>query len=77
MSEGDRWIKAVLEQLPHIPATLQANVLHGAGMRSSYAVDATPRMVLIDANGIVRAAHTGWGRETPGEVAVELRQWLP
>jgi peroxiredoxin len=52
-------------------------ILHGGGMRISYGVDTTPRVVLIDAAGTVRAACTGWGRETAAEVRTELRRWLP
>jgi peroxiredoxin len=52
-------------------------ILHGGGMRISYGVDTTPRLVLIDATGTVRAAYTGWGRETAAEVRAELRRWLP
>jgi peroxiredoxin len=52
-------------------------LLHGGGMRFSYAVDSTPKMVLIDSAGMVRGTYTGWGRETPEEVVTELRHWLP
>lgn len=52
-------------------------LLHGSGLRTSYGVDATPRMVLIDAYGTVRYANTGWGRETRGEMLAEIRQCLP
>jgi hypothetical protein len=39
-------------------------------------VESTPKLVLIDANGIVRAAYTGWGREMPDEIGEELKRWL-
>lgn len=51
-------------------------VLNGSGLRVSYAVETTPKLVLIDASGTVRGAYLGWGRETPGEVMTEVRQWL-
>jgi peroxiredoxin len=51
-------------------------VLNGSGLRISYAVETTPKIVLIDASGIIRGAYLGWGRETPGEVMEELRRWL-
>ncbi len=52
-------------------------ILNGGGMRISYDVETTPKMVLIDANGVVRGAYLGWGRETSEEVMTELRRWLP
>ena len=51
--------------------------LCGAGLRQSYALEATPKLLLIDRGGIVRGAYVGWGSETPGMVQEELRHWLP
>jgi peroxiredoxin len=50
-------------------------VLNGSSLRASYARE-TPRIVLLDAKGVVRGAYTGWGRETPNEVFEELRRWV-
>jgi peroxiredoxin len=50
-------------------------ILHGNGLRISYAVETTPKMVLVDGTGVVRGSYVGWGRETPGEVLSDLRQW--
>lgn len=50
-------------------------VLSGGGLRTIYEVETTPKLVLIDAAGIVRGAYVGWGRETAPEVLAELRQW--
>jgi peroxiredoxin len=52
-------------------------LLHGGGMRASYGVETTPRLVLIDGNGVVRGLYLGWGRETAADVLAELRRWLP
>jgi len=51
-------------------------ILNGSGLRISYAVETTPKIVLLDASGVVRGAYLGWGRETAGEVMEELRRWL-
>lgn len=51
-------------------------VLHGAGLRLPYEVDATPRVVVIDGQGYVRGAYTGWGREMPREITGDLKPWL-
>jgi peroxiredoxin len=51
-------------------------LIHGGGMRISYGVETTPRLVLIDSAGIIRGAWTGWGRETGVEVQAEVRRWL-
>ena len=45
-------------------------------MRISYKVETTPKIVLIDAAGLVRGMYFGWGRETANEVPTELRPWL-
>jgi peroxiredoxin len=61
----------------HTALKLGFPLLHGGGMRFSYAVDSTPKMVLIDSAGMVRGTYTGWGRETSEEVVTELRRWIP
>ena len=52
-------------------------VLNGTGLRLSYGVEATPKLIVVDRDGLVRGACVGWGRETPGEVTEELQRWLP
>jgi peroxiredoxin len=52
-------------------------LLNGTALRQSYVVDSTPKIVVIDDKGIVRAAITGWGRETADEVTEEVKQLLP
>jgi hypothetical protein len=68
-------VKLVLEQRTKLKCTFP--VLDGGGLRTSYGVETTPKLVLIDANGIVRGDYLGWGHETPDEVMAELRNWLP
>jgi peroxiredoxin len=50
-------------------------LLDGSGLHTSYAVDGTPKLMLLDANGILRGEYVGWGRETASEVQEELRRW--
>lgn len=50
-------------------------LLSGQGLRLTYAVDATPKLVVLDAHGIVRGAYVGWGREVPDLVREELARW--
>jgi peroxiredoxin len=47
-------------------------VAAGQGLRVSYGVDATPKMVLLDSAGIVRGGYVGWGPETPQLISEEL-----
>jgi peroxiredoxin len=63
--------EAVLKQ-----RRLTIPVLSGTGLRLSYAVDATPKLILVDAEGVVRGTYAGWGRETSVEVVAELKRWL-
>ncbi len=50
-------------------------VLAGQGLRQTYAVEATPKLLVIDADGIIRGAYVGWGPETPGTITEELNRW--
>jgi hypothetical protein len=52
-------------------------VLQGAGLRLAFEVDTTPRVVILDSQGFVRGAFTGWGRDIPREILTELKSWLP
>lgn len=60
----------------HADLKLGFPVGSGKGLRLSYLVDATPKLVLLDSAGIVRASYVGWGTEIPGAVTEELRRWL-
>ena len=52
-------------------------LLNGTGLRRSYVLEATPKMVLLDGAGVVRGTYLGWGNEIPLEVIDELKRWLP
>ena len=56
---------------------LTVPVLDGSGLRISYNVDGTPKLMLLDAAGVVRGDYTGWGRETPGAILADLRRCGP
>jgi hypothetical protein len=47
-----------------------------ASMKQSYGVQTTPKIVILDAAGVARAAFEGWGPETGSAVAAELRRLL-
>lgn len=49
----------------------------GKAFHTTFGVDATPRLVLVDAEGIVRTTHTGWGFQSPAEMMTEIRRCLP
>lgn len=55
---------------------LHFTLVSGKGLRQSYAVEATPKLVVLDAEGLVRGAYEGWGREIPQAVVQELDRWL-
>lgn len=66
--------EGILKQ--HKALYLRIPVVSGKGLRQSYAVDATPKVVLVDGDGLVRAAYEGWGREMPLAVTQELDRWV-
>jgi len=39
-------------------------LLNGLGLRKSYTVDATPKLMVLDAEGVVRGEYVGWCQET-------------
>ncbi len=51
-------------------------ILSGKGLRQTYDVDATPKLVVLDAEGTVRGNYVGWGPETPSAVTEEIKRWL-
>lgn len=52
-------------------------ILDGKGLHQTYGVDTTPRLVVLDGEGIFRGGYTGWGDHTAREVAGEVQRWLP
>jgi peroxiredoxin len=60
----------------HAELKLSFPILSGKGLRQVYAVEATPKLVVLDAAGVVRAGYLGWGQETPGAIQDELKQSL-
>jgi peroxiredoxin len=66
---------AAVVRKQHAELRLTFPVLGGGGLRHSYAIEDTPKFVLLDGAGVVRGAYLGWGRETAGEVLAELERW--
>lgn len=58
----------------HSNLRLGIPVLSGMGLHLSYRVDGTPKLVVIDAQGMVRNTYTGWGAEIPASVAADLKR---
>lgn len=61
----------------HAEFRLLFPILCGTGLRRSYDIEATPKFVILDSEGIVRSDSVGWGLNTPFEVMTELKRWLP
>jgi peroxiredoxin len=64
--------KSVAHQRQDLKLTFP--IAAGQGLRVSYGVDATPKLVLLDSAGIVRGGYVGWGPETPQLIAEELKR---
>jgi peroxiredoxin len=56
----------------HAELHLPFPVADGRGLTVAFGVDVTPKMVLLDADGVVRGSYSGWGSQTPGEVRADL-----
>jgi peroxiredoxin len=48
-------------------------VLCGSGLRFSYSVETTPRLVVLDAAGVVRGSYLGWGLEVQESILEDLK----
>jgi peroxiredoxin len=56
--------------------SLKFPILAGKGLCLLYGVEVTPKLVVLDAEGVVRGTYVGWGRETPRAVTDELYRWV-
>lgn len=60
----------------HEDMGLSFPVLDGRAMHRTFGVDGTPRVVLLDAEAVVRCATTGWGYHIPDEITEEVKKAL-
>ncbi|MFL5242737.1 MAG: peroxiredoxin family protein [Gemmataceae bacterium] len=51
-------------------------VLEGSKLRQRYAVEETPKLILLDAKGTVRGSYVGWGSETGPALQADLKKTL-
>jgi peroxiredoxin len=51
-------------------------LLNGSGLTRTFGVETTPKLVLLEGNGVVRASYLGWGPEIPDEIVGELNRLL-
>jgi hypothetical protein len=68
-------VALVLKQ--HKEMKLPFTILEGNGLMSFFAVDALPHAVVLDSQGVMRCALTGWGYQIPLEVEEHLKKCLP
>jgi peroxiredoxin len=64
----------ILKQRAELKLTFP--ILSGQGLRHTYDVEATPKLIVLDSAGFVRGSFVGWGRETPELVSEEVKRWL-
>jgi peroxiredoxin len=63
-----------LVQKQHRDRKLPFTILDGNNLTQLFAVDALPRIVVLDSEGVVRGGFTGWGYQIPREVEDVLRK---
>jgi hypothetical protein len=61
----------------HAVLRLSLPLLDGTGLRQSYEVEATPKVLVLDAAGVVCGSQVGWGQETPAAVLRDIKRALP
>lgn len=57
-----------LVRTQHRSLKLAFPILDGNGMRLTFGADQTPRFIILDSQGLVRFAQTGWGVHTSTEI---------
>jgi hypothetical protein len=60
----------------HTDLKLSFPILSGNGLRKTYAVEVTPKLIVVDANGRLQSMYDGWGLETPWAVRRDLKQCI-
>ncbi len=58
----------------HASMRLPFDLLDGTGLHQTFGVEGTPRLVVLDGDGMIRFAATGWGLHTPREIAEEIER---
>ena len=66
-----------LARKQHAEMRLTFPIHDGNGLHLTFGVDATPRLVVLDGDGHLRAAVTGWGLQIAQEISDEIGRWLP
>ncbi len=61
-------------QRQHAEMKLPFSIFEGSALRLAFAVEATPRFIVLDGDGILRATTTGWSRHVGDELLDELRR---
>jgi peroxiredoxin len=67
-------VEGVRKQHEELHLTLP--ILSGKGLRISYAVDATPKLFVLDGDGIIHGSYAGWGPEMPDAIRADLKTCL-
>jgi hypothetical protein len=62
---------------PQADFYLSIPVFAGGSMKQAYGVTVTPKVVILDASGIARAAYEGWGPEMASAAETELKRRMP
>jgi peroxiredoxin len=64
----------VLKQRSELGLTFP--ILSGTGLRLTYGIDSTPKMIILDGAGVVRSSLVGWGPESATTIKTELFRWV-
>jgi hypothetical protein len=59
----------------HVEQRLSVPIYNGLDVYKTHGLDATPVLVVVDADGVVRHVTRGWGGETPAAVSREFERW--
>ena len=56
----------------HADLKLPFAIFEGSALRLAFAVEATPRFIVLDGDGILRSTTTGWARHVGDELLDEI-----
>ena len=60
----------------HAEWKLPFPILDGRGLHRTFGVDATPRLIVLNQEGVLQVACTGWSRENTRDIDSEVRRCL-
>ncbi len=67
--------EAAVAKALQVDEKINTGIFDGTDVYKTHALEATPVLIFVDSDGVIRQVWRGWGRETPSSVTKELERW--